>query len=63
MSGVAKGPEVPKQAEGICKRIRHTVESYMVRPAMQEDIAAWLKEKLRSYIRHLVEVPLPALVP
>jgi hypothetical protein len=38
-------------------------EPYMVRPAMQEDIAAWLKEKLRSYIRHLVEVPLPALVP
>jgi len=27
----------------------------MVRPAMQEEIAVWLKEKLRPYIRHRVE--------
>jgi len=30
---------------------------------MQEEIAVWLKEKLQSYIRHLDEVPVTALVP
>jgi hypothetical protein len=38
-------------------------KAYMVRPAMQEEIAVWLKEKLRSYIRHRGEVPSTALVP
>jgi hypothetical protein len=36
---------------------------YMVRPAVQEEIAVCLKEALRSYIRHRIEAALPALVP
>ena len=59
----AQGPQVPERAKGLCTRIRYAVEPYMVRPAVQEEFAAWLTEKLRSYIRHLVEVPLKALVP
>ncbi len=62
-AGVAKGPKDPPPAQVVCKRIRYAVEPYMVRPAMQEEIAVWLKEKLRSYIRHRGEVPSTALVP
>ena len=29
--------------------------TYMVRPAMQEEISVNMKEKLQSYIRHLSE--------
>jgi hypothetical protein len=29
--------------------------TYMVRPAMQEEISVNMKDKLQSYIRHLVE--------
>jgi hypothetical protein len=37
--------------------------TYMVRPAMQEEPDVRQKEKLRPYIRHRVEGPLPTLVP
>ena len=63
VAAVAKGRETRSQRRQHAKRIRHAVKPYMVRPAMQEEIAVWLKEKLRSYIRHRGEVPSTALVP
>jgi hypothetical protein len=47
----------------LCKDIRHAVKPYMVRPALQgKDLRLCMKDKLQSYIRHLVE-GLYALVP